>query len=638
MTLKNGYYLSTYVEINDYGNVYGFSLRHDQNISLWKKEGENVKLVHYWELERVSGLKQHRISFYDLAHAQRVINELLSEYQLSLDDMVEVWGTPELQTSDDYHSIEDLPEFMYHSICHLFSGVLFDTEKFYKGNILAFAVDLGADTIVDNHSAGKYEYSGCYVQEGRISYFPVMSPAMLWGTAKLRFKLKEGTLMALASASKSELLSAPPKGLCINDSSIDRDKVVRYFDDLEQRLQLLSEADRGIQFNLYDDHFTEEENKVSMAIKEINAISIEMMEANIDKAIQEHNIDPKETYLSITGGFALNCPTNSYLMKKYGFKGFIAPPCVSDTGQSLGIALYAFYKKMGRLSFCMEHGFYGDHDTGLQELVEGPYEAYIENINEFDADAAVDDIRVSPVVWFTGGAEVGPRALGHRSIIADPSSESAKNQLNIIKKRQWWRPVAPIIAEEEVNKWFEDAYPTPFMLHTFRIKQDKLAHIPAIAHLDGSARIQTLNSSDPLHRLLQSFKEKTGIPIICNTSLNDNSEPIINRLEEALNFALRKGIRIAYLNGKRVVLKNHQAYQETKPLKRKEHLWQSEDDLEGLKKKMNPYNVSKEALVYYALFTDRKDYNLQDPGDARALSLYVKSFIKNVDLEEVVWH
>lgn len=150
-----------------------------------------------------------------------------------------------------------------------------------------------------------------------------------------------------------------------------------------------------------------------------------------------------------------------------------------------------------------------------------------------------------PIVWYDGQSESGPRALGHRSIIADPRSIRNKDLINLYKQRQWWRPVAPIILEDFLEEWFENAYPSPYMLNNFVIRQEKKELVPAILHLDLTARVQTINqeSDEALYHVIQNFYERTGIPIVCNTSLNDRGEPIIETVEQAFNFALRKKLR-----------------------------------------------------------------------------------------------
>ncbi|WP_308423478.1 carbamoyltransferase C-terminal domain-containing protein, partial [Paenibacillus silvae] len=321
------------------------------------------------------------------------------------------------------------------------------------------------------------------------------------------FELREGTLMALANASKSEMKLDIPFSSEWNNYD-DMEMITNYVDQLINTVNVLDRKDEGVLFNYFDPSFTIEENKISMIMKMIQKRSIEMMDRNVQTIVDKYGLDPSEYHLSITGGYALNCPTNSFLMNKYRFKDFIAPPCVNDSGMSLGIALYAFYKKMGKFDFTLEHAYHGDEEFDIAQVTEGGlYSKFIKSVRKFDPSQAAEDIIESPIVWLNGRSEIGPRALGNRSIIVDPRSGMAKDKLNIIKQRQWWRPVAPIVLEEHVDEWFEDCYPSPFMLHTFKIKEDKVEQVPAVCHLDQSARIQTMvESANPLlTSVLQAF-------------------------------------------------------------------------------------------------------------------------------------
>lgn len=347
--MDNGYYLSTYLNIDELAHLMNINLRHDQNVSLWKKENNNIKLIHYWELERITGKKGHKKSFYSKEQAMEFINVLLEEYNLTIDDMKEVWGTPQLQTCDDYHSLDEYKDLSYHSISHLFSSILLDTDLFYTEDIIGLAVDGAPDIVMDPNLHKKKYYSGCVSKKGEVETFPVYSPGLLWTFARRRFKLREGTLMAIASASKSELLNSN-ETLVLVDSASQMHKAFECVNKIADMVESLDEKDIGILFNGYDNRFTKEENEISMVMKEIQKISIRIMEENLDLIIHEYNIDTSTTYLALSGGYALNCPTNTYLMQKYRFKGFIAPPCISDSGQSLGIALFAFLKKQLNLT------------------------------------------------------------------------------------------------------------------------------------------------------------------------------------------------------------------------------------------------------------------------------------------------
>jgi len=621
--MKDGYYLSAYLDINELACISGTSTRHDQNISLWRKTGSVVELVHYWELERLSGIKQHEIALYDTRQAAELINELLRPYKISLDDIIEIWGTKRLDTTDDYHSLNDYPCLSYHSVAHLFSTVMMDTEKFYCENILGLAVDGGPDSGVDTGAYDKSFYSGCYVQKGRIELFRVSSPAYMWVLAAVYFELKEGTLMALASASKSEAgFSLEYRGQIYGKD--DFDIFNHCFINFVNKVNGLAKEDEGVLFNYFDPAFTPEENKISMVMKEIQRLSEKQMEEMIGSAIVQYDIKPEETYLALSGGFALNCPTNSGLMKRFKFKGFIAPPSVNDSGISLGIALYAFYKRSGRFKFNLSHAYYGDSDLELEKILnhDNLFFGYIKSVSDFNPEQAVSDITEAPVIWFDGRAEIGPRALGNRSILGDPSKPETKEILNLVKKRQWWRPVAPIILEEDLEEWFEDAYPSPYMLNTFTIREHKKGHVPAILHLDDTARVQTLGNitcQDLLYKLICAFRNKTGIPMLCNTSLNDRGEPIINKIEEALNFALRKKIHIVYINGARVELSDHEQYTDTRPLLRHPVIGGSCENDEMLKF-LNPHNVPKYIIrMYYTSQEYYLKYDLTREEDIKKL-------------------
>ena len=143
--------------------------------------------------------------------------------------------------------------------------------------------------------------------------------------------------------------------------------------------------------------------------------------------------------------------------------------------------------------------------------------------------------------WFNGRAEFGPRALGGRSILADPRRQDAKELLNLkIKRRESFRPFAPSILKEQVKDWFELDEPVPFMEKVFPIRKDKQAQIPAVTHADGSGRLQTVDKevSERYYKLIAAFYQQTQVPILLNTSFNEN-EPIVNAPEEAIRCYLR---------------------------------------------------------------------------------------------------
>ncbi|WP_231392111.1 MULTISPECIES: carbamoyltransferase C-terminal domain-containing protein [unclassified Paenibacillus] len=632
-SMQDGYYLSTYFHIGPLDYLTGTCIRHDPNMALFRKEGGDIRLIRYWELERFTGRKQHRQSFYSLEHAAGVVDELLGPLGLSLEDMTEVWGTPGLATCSDYHSLDDYPDLSYHSISHLFSAVMADSRLFYEGNVLGLAVDGIPDDVVDRETGNKPFFAGCLVRSGKLELFPVQSPGPLWDWSSTYYNLREGTLMALAYASESAVNPVPlelPPAYDRNFNIWEHD----YLRPLIEAADKLCERDarENPAYTGFDPRFTERENKISAVMKQVQAASIALMERNVEAILDSYGVKPEETYLALAGGYALNCPTNSHLMRKYGFKGMIAPPCVNDSGLSLGMGLYAFYRKMSpaRIRFRLGHAYHGASGSALEEVLQsGAFAGCIGSVTPLEESRAAEDLCHAPVVWFDGPAEMGPRALGARSLLGDPRTSAAKDALNTVKQREWWRPVAPVILAGEVGEWFEEGCPSPYMLHTFRVKAEKRELIPAVIHLDGTARVQTVEDAPPtrnLYRLLRAFKEATGVPVLCNTSLNGKGEPIIQDIGEALHFALVKGIEVAYINGRRVQLVNHGSYRaragnaafprqiEFSPM--------SPEERDAAMLRHNPHRIPLEILKFYMERIERggiKRYDLTDPKQARRL-------------------
>ncbi len=573
--MKNGYYLSAYLDIAHESHVFTIGNRHDNGVALWEKTDSDVKLVRYWELERLTGYKQNAFAFYDKEHCETFLNTFLKKEGLILEDIVEIWGVPQLLADDSYLSKHKYPEYSYHSMSHLSTCIFMDTEQFKNENILGFTVDGGSDCTVDAYNkvgemseANKYPFIGAYSSVGStdISLYPAYSPGVLWDYAAIYLNMREGSLMALASASESRAYLDVDHILVNKSCPLENsDEAENQILDLVREIESYTQEDAGIKFNYFDNKFSEEENKISMVMKIIQNMSYKIMELNVENAIKAYNIVPEETYLAMSGGFALNCPCNTYLMKKYHFKGFMAPPCVSDSGMALGIGLYAFYNKTnGAFHFKLESAYYGEKDSLEAFLEHNEFDQFIHSIDAFEPTKAAMDLMKEPIVWFDGHSEIGPRALGGRSIIGDPRQQATKDALNRIKKRQWWRPVAPIVMKECVGDWFEDNYESPYMLHALKIKDNKVDEVVAIAHSNGTARLQTIDKDTKqirLYQVMQEFYRVTGVPIICNTSLNDKGEPIINCIDEAFNFALRKNMHVMYVNGYRIQLKTKKIIQ-----------------------------------------------------------------------------
>lgn len=593
--LADGLYLFVYSEINPIMNVLGHSLRHDHNMAVFQKSDNKITLLAHIEFERFSGIKHHNVAFYDRKEAIEYINKMLNCFELCIDDFVGVYGVPDLSGNDDlfYSSLETDSGFSYHAISHLYSSML-DREKFVGNDVIMLSYDGGPDSLVDENVFHKPLFCGAFSRNGKKSFFPISSPGGYWLYASNRFNLPEGTLMALAYATKAKSLEKF-EDLPDYVYSSDRKKCKDAIDNIIEKIMNYREKDRNILYTVEecDGRFTSEELKISMIMKVIQELSVKNVFSQIDYLLEKYEIDPKKTIISLSGGYALNCPTNSIVMKKYHFKDMMCAPCVNDSGLSIGMGLYFFEKFMTDFIYEFNGPFYGYSDVKYFENTVEKYMNYIESISE-NVDQLAYDIKQAPILWFDERAESGPRALGHRSIIANSMDEKHKDLLNIYKQREWWRPVAPIILEEDFGEWFDGYYSSPFMLHNFSVKEEVEKRIPAVLHLDGTARVQTLKKEDNerLYEVITSFKQMTGVPIVCNTSMNDKGEPIINTLEQAINFALRKHIKVIYSNGYRIEMRNFDQYDQKDYLKRDDKVFVCHKDMKKeILGKLNPYNL-----------------------------------------------
>jgi carbamoyltransferase len=237
--------------------------------------------------------------------------------------------------------------------------------------------------------------------------------------------------------------------------------------------------------------------------------------------------------LCLTGGVALNCVANARILRDTDYRNVWVPPCASDTGAPLGAALWHQHQTLGApRAFRMTHSFYGtayDDAAITAALKHGglsfrrlPEEELIAEVARHLAEGRI-------VGWFQGRFEMGPRALGNRSILADPRDLRMKDELNArIKKREPFRPFAPAVLVERVSEFFEIDQPDPFMTMAPRVRPDKAHLIPAAVHVDGTARIQTVDrAANPrYYALIEEFGRLTGVPVLLNTSFN-RREPIV---------------------------------------------------------------------------------------------------------------
>ncbi len=243
--------------------------------------------------------------------------------------------------------------------------------------------------------------------------------------------------------------------------------------------------------------------------------------------------------LCMAGGVALNCVMNAKVRDHGPFRRVWVQPAAGDAGTALGAALWIDSRQgnAGKRSWQMDHALLGPaYDDGEIEQFLRQCKLRYRRAGNLSAEVA-DLLMLNKVIgWFQGRMEFGPRALGARSILASPLDASMQQRLNQIKDREDFRPVAPVVLEEEAANWFVNGGVSPFMVFVYDVRPDKADRIPAARHVDGTARIQTINRAQnaPYYDLLRAFAERSGVPVLINTSFNTRGEPVVCTPRDAL--------------------------------------------------------------------------------------------------------
>jgi carbamoyltransferase len=270
--------------------------------------------------------------------------------------------------------------------------------------------------------------------------------------------------------------------------------------------------------------------------------------------------------LCLAGGCAMNSVANGKVRANTPFRDVYIQPAAGDNGTALGAAYYVWHQVLGEpRDFQMRHGYWGtqaseeDVKDALRrrqaEILEKRCTVLpVSNRAELCGWTAERIAEGKIVGWYQGRMEWGARALGNRSILADPRRPDMREIINTkIKFREKFRPFAPSILEEALDDYFVGAVPDPFMIQVYPVRPEKRAVIPAITHVDGSGRLQTVSrTTNPLYwELIRAFETRTGVPVLLNTSFNEN-EPIVNRPEEALDCFLRTNMDVIVMGNVRV--------------------------------------------------------------------------------------
>jgi carbamoyltransferase len=272
---------------------------------------------------------------------------------------------------------------------------------------------------------------------------------------------------------------------------------------------------------------------------------------NLARAARRETGSPR---LCLAGGVALNSVANWKVLREAGVEELYVHPAAGDSGGAVGAAFYAYHSLLGKpRSFVMEHAFWGRAygEAEVRAFLDAEGIRYERLSDDAVLDRTVAALTTGQVVgWFQGRFEWGPRALGHRSILADPRRADMKDIVNTkIKFREPYRPFAPSVLAERVHDYFDapgvdHQYPARFMLLVVDVKPSRYETIPAVTHVDGTGRLQTVvrEGNPRYHALIERFGQATGVPVVLNTSFNLRGEPIVNSPEEAYTTFRRSGM------------------------------------------------------------------------------------------------
>lgn len=264
--------------------------------------------------------------------------------------------------------------------------------------------------------------------------------------------------------------------------------------------------------------------------------------------------------LCFAGGIALNCSLNGKILESGLFDEIFVPPASGDNGTSIGACYLSTKIKIPSISFTRLNNYYIGSKFSDEQIITSLKDKKIEfekpsNLEEYIAKKLKEQKIIG---WFQGGAEFGPRALGNRSILTSPFPKEMKDIVNSrVKFREDFRPFAPAILSEMANEYFEINQSSPHMLIAVKVKKEKINEIPAVVHVDDSARVQTVSETDnpKFRKLIEAFYKETNCPVLLNTSFNVKGQPIVNSPEDAINCFLKTNIDILAI-GSYVVIKH----------------------------------------------------------------------------------
>ncbi len=261
--------------------------------------------------------------------------------------------------------------------------------------------------------------------------------------------------------------------------------------------------------------------------------------------------------ICLAGGVCLNSVMNGRILFEGGFDEVVVQPAANDAGTALGGCFWLWNTVMRRpRTYVFEHAYLGpwiedsDYRSAIARRIMPDTNVDHTVVDDAPALAAEMLSKGKIIGWFQGRMEMGPRALGNRSILADARSPQTKDLLNArVKFRESFRPFAPSVLEERLGEWFNSTHPSPYMILVYDVLPEKRDLVPAITHVDGTGRVQSVRQehNPRFHRLIAEFEKLTGVPMVLNTSFNIRGEPIVHRPEQAIECFLKTGMDALFL-------------------------------------------------------------------------------------------
>jgi len=315
-----------------------------------------------------------------------------------------------------------------------------------------------------------------------------------------------------------------------------------FIKDFDEIIQLKENGQYSIENERFEERFGKSRTKDDPFTSHHFNIAHSLQHVLEEKVLEITGWLYKETKLEnlcLAGGVALNCVLNARIRDRGPFRNIWVQPASGDSGTALGAAMWidSQQRKSTEKDDIMTHAYWGPEysDAEIEKFLKWAKVPYtkMNDVASETADILAEDKIIG---WFQGRMEFGPRALGSRSILASPIHPEMQNRLNEVKDREDFRPVAPVVLEEDAAEWFSGAQESPYMLFIYDVSKDKADQIPAVRHVDGTARIQTINEAQhpQYYDLLKAFKKKTGVPVLVNTSFNTLGKPIVCSPRDAI--------------------------------------------------------------------------------------------------------